>query len=386
MTRLEKWKTPRRVLTLLSGAPQPDVSEFFRSHRAKHPEGAEEGFSEAGIIGAARELIFEMRHGLPYFTYVLYTIDSLSLKIEMGVVLEELPPENATSEEIADHVRRTLAFATAHEVPVYPNSSEDEAELVRHHRAMLIEGFSELDESGQRKRFRLRQSPGRGVDSLAYLEGLTVTDTHSPAEIALIRDAIKTEIRKRDEAGRVLGALKGAIEELDKELSAAERNENKLQMCLTSNPVLFGPEYVKILPKHRLGAEFEVDYGLQRVSGLIDLVEIEASNHLLFTKGGNPTKELVHAEQQVLDWLDWCDRHGEYAREALSVLLNPVGYVVIGRRSSLDAEHQRKLFRRNATFANRIVILTYDDLQDRAKALLNLLLRESETTNRPAVI
>ena len=55
-----------------------------------------------------------------------------------------------------------------------------------------------------------------------------------------------------------------------------------------------------------------MDYALERHSGLLDLVEIESSSLELFTKDGNPRKELVHAEQQVFDWLEWMEANGSY--------------------------------------------------------------------------
>ena len=79
---------------------------------------------------------------------------------------------------------------------------------------------------------------------------------------------------------------------------------------------------------------------------------------------------LVHAEQQVLDWLDWIERHGELARRDLPQLQRPVGYVVIGRDDTLDEDAQRRLRQRNAMLAPSIEIMTYDGLLSRAKALL----------------
>jgi hypothetical protein len=109
------------------------------------------------------------------------------------------------------------------------------------------------------------------------------------------------------------------------------------------------------------------------VSGIYDLVEIEASCHNLFTKGGNPTKELVHAEQQILDWLAWVEKHSAYAREHLPTIQEPIGFVVIGRRLTLSERDQNRLARRNIAFRGTFQILTYDDLLDRAKNLLSLL-------------
>jgi hypothetical protein len=164
----------------------------------------------------------------------------------------------------------------------------------------------------------------------------------------LIRRALLAELQKREEAGRVLAALRLAIAELEGLLNDRERNENDLQRCLTHNPILFGTDYRRVIPKHRLGDEYEMDYALERVSGLVDLVEIEASTHLLFTQAGNPRKELVHAEQQVLDWLDWIERHSEYARDRLPGLMRPFGYVIIGRSTNLSEKDRDRLHRRNS--------------------------------------
>ena len=116
-----------------------------------------------------------------------------------------------------------------------------------------------------------------------------------------------------------------------------------------------------------------MDYALARVSGVIDLVEIEASTHPLFTKAGDPRKELVHAEQQVIDWLDWIVRHREYARARLPGLMQPLGYVIIGRTAGMSKEERDRLHRRNSMFRGALHILTYDDLLDRAKTLLKIL-------------
>lgn len=196
----------------------------------------------------------------------------------------------------------------------------------------------------------------------------------------MVKQTILTEIHKRDEAGRILTSLRLAIGELEELLSAKERNENVLQRCLTENPILFGTDYSRVIPKHKLGGEYEMDYALERVSGVIDLVEIEASTHALFTKAGDPRKELVHAEQQVLDWLDWIERHGEYARDQLPGLMRPSGYIIIGRNIDLSKEDRERLNRRNNTLRDAFQILTYDDLLDRAKTLLGILEGRASST------
>ncbi|MCB8980031.1 MAG: hypothetical protein H6657_21685 [Ardenticatenaceae bacterium] len=61
-----------------------------------------------------------------------------------------------------------------------------------------------------------------------------------------------------------------------------------MQRCLTDNPILFGLDYQLVIPKQALGSEYEMDYALVRWNGQIDLVEIEASTHKLFTKKIKP--------------------------------------------------------------------------------------------------
>jgi len=115
-----------------------------------------------------------------------------------------------------------------------------------------------------------------------------------------------------------------------------------------------------------------MDYALEKTTGIWDLAEIEASTLPLFTQKGNPRKELVHAEQQVMDWLRWLERNTSYARENLPGIQRPIGYVIIGRTPASD-DHRARLKWRNAFFKGDLRILTYDDILFRAKNLLYLL-------------
>ncbi|MEJ7744438.1 MAG: Shedu anti-phage system protein SduA domain-containing protein [Nocardioidaceae bacterium] len=121
--------------------------------------------------------------------------------------------------------------------------------------------------------------------------------------------------------------------------------------------MLFGLEYSEIIPKFKLGKTFEMDFALQRHSGLVDLLEIEPSNLPLYTKAGNPTQHLVHAEQQVLDWLEWLETNARLARDDLPGLTRPIALVCIGSRASLSDADSIRLRRRNSTWNGTITIL-----------------------------
>lgn len=195
----------------------------------------------------------------------------------------------------------------------------------------------------------------------------------SQGEMRLALDVARRELAARTQAAAVLDSIRLAMRELRELLEAEERNENALQRCLTRHPVLFGPDYIEVLPKHRLGGDYELDYALRRSSGQVDLVEIEASNHQLFTKKGHVAAPLAQAEQQVMDWLAWLEAYGGLARRDLPELQRPSGYVVIGRDAGLDAPRKARLLQRNALFGGAVTVMTYDGLLTRAAALLNRL-------------
>ena len=122
----------------------------------------------------------------------------------------------------------------------------------------------------------------------------------------------------------------------------------------------------------KLGSEYVPDFVIQAAEGQYVLVEIERPALPLLTDKGIPRAELVHAQQQVKDWFDWIGRHGEYARSVLPGISEPEGWVVMGRRGSIPAQHRNVLARENAE-SRRLTTKTYDDLLDRAKQHLDNL-------------
>jgi hypothetical protein len=115
-----------------------------------------------------------------------------------------------------------------------------------------------------------------------------------------------------------------------------DHQEAELQKCLQGNPILFGTEYREVIPKLALGAEYEMDFALKTWNGEIHILEIEISRKALFTQKLRPSADLVHAEQQVLDWYDWIERFPSYADSQLVNLARPYGYIIIGRARELE--------------------------------------------------
>ena len=373
--RLDRWAEQKVLLTLLTGdADSEHFDKVSALKEAAWARGAKQvKFTSFSLIEASREIVFDIQDGLPVFTFLVYSLDVEQLAIVVQATIESHHDPSDDPAEVEEDVLMTLAIAAGLGVPVYPNTADVAPILSKYHRTMLLEGFTAPDAEGKKTRLQLTRSPGARIDDPHYLEELDPTDDLSPAEVLLIQDAVTAELARLHHADQALAALRFSISELEALLTAKKRNEAVLQRCLTENPALFGPDYVQVLPKHVLGAEYEMDYALVRHTGLVDLVEIEACSLPVFNKNGDPSRYLVHAEQQVIDWLAWVERHSSYARERLPEIMAPVGYVVIGRSESTPEDQLERLRRRNALFRGALVVLTYDQLLERAKNVLGYM-------------
>lgn len=349
------------------------VGGYYNKAKASRKGNEDDKFSEITLFESAKEAIFDCKDNKPIIHLITYSIDASRGQIEVGHNMDILF-DSENKEEVREEIKRTLAVARAFDVPVYANTDRVATILAEHTRDMLVDGFRVRESEGKYMKLMLTSSPGAKIETTEYLKDISLAEMHTPAELHLIRQAVRQEADQHKEAERILTNLRLAIGELKECLEDEGRNESKLQSTLTLNPILFGTEYNRIIPKHKLGSDFEMDYALVRTSGLVDLVEIEASNHPLFTKSGNhPTQYLIHAEQQILDWLNWIERHHEYAFEKLPGVMKPIGFVVIGRTKNMSEMHLKRLQQRKALFSRTIEILTYDDLLDKAQNLLGIL-------------
>jgi hypothetical protein len=118
-------------------------------------------------------------------------------------------------------------------------------------------------------------------------------------------------------------------------LLASPTNEESLQRFLAANPWILEHTFTTywsqslVIPKFNLGNEFQTDFLLlcwgASANPCIQLIEIEPSDSVVFTKSGDPASRLVHAMRQVVDWSNWIRKnedffHREVARAASKVL------------------------------------------------------------------
>lgn len=366
--RTEIWEEPRPCKAFMTGGDEEvfELAERKWKEVGKYEWHAEEPRYFLDFVRSAKEIIFDIEDNKPVFHFVMFIFDASSFEMYIELAFKTTSPLSD------DDVKKVLALALVEEVPVVPNTSSVTSALAKYHKEMLLTGFTTKDTDNSDVNIVLTQHHGKQVDNLSAFENLEFNLLPPVAELILMHQAVLDELGRRAETARILFSLESAIAQLENDLQSSSRNELQLQKCLIQNPILFGVDYVRIIPQHQLGSDFRMDYALEHISGYIDLVEIEASTHKLFTQKGDALKALVHAEQQIIDWLQWIEKHSEYARSKLPSLKRPTGYVVIGRSDTMSPTDREKLEWRNAMFKGAIVIMTYDDLLDRAKHMLRV--------------
>ncbi len=372
--RLSKWKKDEKYPLGFESPMDSDFEEFFNKRKKSHADKKTGLGSNFDLMKMTRELIFDIKKGTPIFHYICPMLDTKELQLSYSHLIDSV--FEGEKKDIEKDVINTLGLAVALEVPIYPNNEKVEKELSYYYQKLIENGFTAPDENGNDVKLVPINSKKMDDFKIDKFSKIDLTKFWSPTDLLILKEVIKDEFLQLNNAHRTLTMLELAINQLKKLLDTSERNENSLQKCLTENPILLGLDYARIIPKHKLGSEFEVDYALEKFNGLIDLMEIESSTLSIFTKQGNPSSYLVHAEQQVIDWLDWIEKNNSYARNGLEGLISPKGFVIIGRNSSLTDKTKFSLIRRNKAFNGNISILTYDDVLAKAQSLRDILKTE----------
>lgn len=133
-----------------------------------------------------------------------------------------------------------------------------------------------------------------------------------------------------------------AIRKLEGLLESSEVNENRYQEFLQEYPAFLrflvpGNWTTYVIPKQRLGSEYETDFLIMGLSSLGPqwvAVELESPKHSLLRKDGNLRQEVIHAIDQIGDWRDWLANNISYAKTELGlqgITSRLPGVVIIGR-------------------------------------------------------
>lgn len=117
------------------------------------------------------------------------------------------------------------------------------------------------------------------------------------------------------------------------------------------------------------------DFVIREPSGEYVLVEIEAPIRPLFRKDGQPREELVHAINQIVDWIEYIQHNLSTVERDLGLagIANPRSLIIIGRSLDLTDDNRSKLNTLRG-LVPRLDILTYDDLLNTTRTTLQNLL------------
>ncbi len=149
------------------------------------------------------------------------------------------------------------------------------------------------------------------------------------------------------------------------ELIATEKNEEPIQDFIEENPILLSRfTAARIFKKPQIVGRFQADFIILDSKHHLWFIELEKPSLLLFKKNGHPTSVLMHAFEQVNDWLQQYRKYPGAILEALNLKDEDVvavqGAVIAGRKRSVSiATLQRFLL--NPPYSN-IEFLTIDEL------------------------
>jgi hypothetical protein len=178
--------------------------------------------------------------------------------------------------------------------------------------------------------------------------------------------------------------LAASLREYGRLLDNQEISEEQMQVFLENNPIILDVTTQRMFPKQRFGEKFVADFLIERSDFRYIIVEIEKPSDELYTneKPPRPSRKLREAETQIKETLTHVRNNVHYFKQNFPIMSveNLRGLVVIGRGDKLVPDHKRRLREDNA-FANEYEIITFDELFNKVRTLLeNLGMRYSHSS------
>ena len=130
----------------------------------------------------------------------------------------------------------------------------------------------------------------------------------------------------------------------------------------------------------------EADFVIRRADDSYLVVEIECPGKPLLTKGGQFSREAVHAEKQALDYESFLSERIPEARVHFTNYRRADCLAVVGLERTLSTEQRHNLDRANERRQN-LKVVGFDWLLERARTVIkNVSEGEIEVTKRHRVI
>lgn len=172
----------------------------------------------------------------------------------------------------------------------------------------------------------------------------------------------KISYERRNSHGEILRILNEFNNLLDK-----KNDEVFFQQFIEKNPIMLAKYCAKkIFFKKDLLGEFEADIIIFNTENQLIFIELESAGIQLFKKDGHPTAKLMHAHNQIIDWLEKYRKHPHAFLEVLGLRPDDIslikGVVIAGRNRDVSQAHLRRCCA-NPIYRD-IDFLTYDFLAD----------------------
>lgn len=150
-----------------------------------------------------------------------------------------------------------------------------------------------------------------------------------------------------------------------KELIGKKKDEKSVQEFLEKKPILFAKFHAKkIFVKPKILGKFIADFAVLDSSNQLLLIEIERPSLHLFKNDGHRTADLMHAYEQIKDWLNEYNRNFHAFLEGLNLGQDEVGAVKGVVIAGISEKENPKHLRRHLSSPPYpdIDFLTFDDL------------------------
>jgi hypothetical protein len=223
-------------------------------------------------------------------------------------------------------------------------TDDDDAEAVL---TKMVEGIAEF---------------GDGVDNIELSNDILEDDQALKAEGMIQHARIRQGVKKLEE------------------LVEDEEVEREFQEHLDDHKWFFGSRYIKEHDRYILGKK-EVDFALESINGYLDFIELKRPQHAVVRFDDShemyyPSGELNRATAQLQNYMRKGEKKETHILDEHDVRpLKPRGTIVIG--SALE-ENEREGLRIINSHLNNIEIITYTDLIQRGKQMLNFYEQQGE--------
>lgn len=174
-----------------------------------------------------------------------------------------------------------------------------------------------------------------------------------------------------------IGTLSYIVREYDKLVTREYVKEEEIINFLYYNPFILALDCTHIEKKPKLNHEHIPDFIIQTSTGYFIIVELESPRKKLFTseKGFPEHRDLREARAQIERYLEFAKNNVLYlSRRYPNIKTEKIrGLLVIGLKSRMSKDEIDRLKSLNSRLHD-YEIVTYDELSDRIKAFVKLLL------------